>query len=379
MTAERAVRHAIEHNAELTAARHLIAEAQGRARSSGRLANPEVDAELAGASGGRGRVTVGIMQRFPLTARLGLERQLSALGLEAARLEVRERERQLATAVRTAFYELASVQAALALEREQEADAREFAGLVANGVSEGFASALDREQALLNAEALAATAEGLRAEAGALASRLALLLGLPPETPFQTAGALELPAAPPAHRPMGVRADLLLADLAARSGRADLALARASRWEDVGAGLFAEHERLDERPETLVGVRFSVPLPLWQNGRGRVEEKAAALERRQAEARAAGLAVENEVAASHRLLVLRHAAAGQSAGKLVPAAKRQLGEAFATYRRGELEIVNVFRARERLTELERAALEARKSYFLAYTQWLAALGEPQRN
>ena len=37
------------------------------------------------------------------------------------------------------------------------------------------------------------------------------------------------------------------------------------------------------------------------------------------------------------------------------------------------------RARERLTEIELSDLEARKAYFLAYNEWLGAIGKTKIN
>lgn len=111
LTAETAARLAREQNPELVAARSLIEESQARTLSTGRLANPELQTEIAGGQDWEGRVSVGITQRFPLTARLRLERELSALDVELARLEVRERERQIEVATRKAFYELAAARA----------------------------------------------------------------------------------------------------------------------------------------------------------------------------------------------------------------------------------------------------------------------------
>jgi hypothetical protein len=39
----------------------------------------------------------------------------------------------------------------------------------------------------------------------------------------------------------------------------------------------------------------------------------------------------------------------------------------------------VFRARDRLAEIELSELEARKEYFLAHSEWLGALGESKTN
>jgi hypothetical protein len=39
----------------------------------------------------------------------------------------------------------------------------------------------------------------------------------------------------------------------------------------------------------------------------------------------------------------------------------------------------IFRARDRLAEIELSDLEARKAYFIAHSEWLGALGESETN
>ena len=70
---------ALARSPDLAAARLAIEEAQGRGVQSGRLSNPELEAELKpqvnlGGLGMQGTWALGFTQRFPLTTRLRLER-----------------------------------------------------------------------------------------------------------------------------------------------------------------------------------------------------------------------------------------------------------------------------------------------------------------
>ena len=381
LTADAAARMAREQNPDLRAARHLIAEAEGRSRMTGRLTNPEVDAEVAGGQDFEGRVALGVTQRFPITSRLRLERQLSALEIESAKLEVRERERQIAVSAREAFYDLATAREAVSLARQQTSVAREFAKTLADGSTEGFGSSLDAEQASIDAETLGSAEQPFRVGEVQAAARLAALFGLPPETKFIVKESLALPKGVPAKRPMGTRPDLVLAELAVEAGAVDVSLAKAGRWDDVGVGAFVEGDRLRDEPdgiepEAMIGMRFTIPLPIWQNGSGRVSEKEAARERQKAQLEALRFSVRSNVAASHQIMVLRYEAASRAQMKLLPPARTQVSNTEAAYQRGETDIQTVFRARERLVQIESEALEARRNYFLSYSEWLATLGEP---
>jgi len=74
-TSESAVRHALANNVDLAAARLTVEEARGRLAKAGRLADPELESELKPDVRGReGVLGFGLTQRFPLTARLRLEK-----------------------------------------------------------------------------------------------------------------------------------------------------------------------------------------------------------------------------------------------------------------------------------------------------------------
>ena len=381
LTADSAVRLAREKNPELRAARTLVAEAEGRARRTGRLTNPELEAEVAGGQNFEGRVAVGLTQRFPLSARLRLERNLSALDIARARLEVRQKELQLALAARAAFYELASIREAVSLAGRQVDAAKKIAESLQGSATEGFTSRLDAGQAALAGEGFVAAREALRAEEALAAGRLATLLGRKDDTPFLIKDSLALPEMLPANRSLGFRPDLALAEMAVHAGAADVSLAQASRWEDVGVGVFVEGERFRDEPEgiapeALVGVRFSVPLPLWKNGSGAIAEKQAAAERQKQLLESLRLTALNQALAAHRAMAARYRAASLADTRVLPSARKQVSDSEAAYQRGELDLPSLFLARERLATFETAALEARKKFHLALSEWLTAVGEP---
>jgi len=381
LTAESAALSAQKNNPDLAAARNLIAEADARTRTAGRLANPEIEGELAGGQDLEGRISIGITQRFPLTARLRLERELSAIEVELARLEVRERERQIAVAARSAIYELAAVRESLALARQQTRAAEEFAKSLGEAMDQGFGSKLDGQQASLAASTLRITEDIFLAEELLAVGHLNRLLGLPADSPISLAETLELPKSAPTSRPVGVRPDLQLAELAIQAGATDLSLAKAARWDDIGVGLFVEGERFRDdpegvEPEALLGIKFSVPLPFWQDGSGKVDEKQAVQNRKTQQLEALRLSMQNEILTAHRVMTLLHRAAARIDDTLVPAARDHVAETEAAYRRAELDIQSIFRSRERLAEIEAAALDARKKYFLSYSDWLGTLGLP---
>src|SRR5437870_1153509 len=101
LTVDGAADYALKHNPALAAARLRIDEARGRLLQSGRLSNPELEVEYSHMTRGQeGALGISLIQRFPLTARLRFEKDVSRAELAAAEAEVRDGERKLAADAR---------------------------------------------------------------------------------------------------------------------------------------------------------------------------------------------------------------------------------------------------------------------------------------
>lgn len=374
-----AVRMALAENRDLRAARLAVAAAEARVRGAGRLANPEVEATVAGGQDFEGRIELGLSQRFPLTARLRLEKELSQLDLEAARWEVAETEWRVSRDVRRAFLELAGAQAVQALRVAQIGLSRDFSDALGRRVAEGFASSLEADEAGLELGELEAAGAEARALEAAAAGELALLIGRPAGEPLGVRDTLDLPSSVPTARKPDNRPDVRLAEIAIEAAETDLGLARAMRWEDVGVGLFVEGERFRDEPEGietegLIGMRLSVPLPVWQNGHAAVAERQALKTRRLEMLEALRLAAVHQTTAAWNRMQARFAAARQLQNVVLPKARRLLADTQSAYDRGETDADAVFRLRQRLIILETAALAARRDFHLARADWLHAVG-----
>jgi len=381
LTEGRAVELALQNRPELQAARAVIAEAAARARASGRLQNPEFQSELGLGPVSDGKVELALMQRFPLTARLRRERELCALRIEMARLELAEQEWLLAAAVRRGVVRLAAAEAAVEEARHHESLATEFAESLKEQVARGLRSSLDEREANLTVEEHKQLTRQAELEVLEATGTLAVLLGLAEgeAESIRSGTTLSLPAAVPPARQVGNRPDLLLAERAVAAGEAEVALARASRWDDVGVGVFAEGERLAEDDgnfinEGLLGIRVSIPLPIWQNGKAEIEAGEAIEAQAQARLRALRLRAEAEAGKAYRVMKESLSAARLTETKLLRAARKQVEETEAAYARGEADLERLFRAREQLAGAEESAIAARLNYHFARLEWERAVG-----
>ncbi len=377
LTSESATRLALEKNPELAAARELIAEAEARSSGLGRLPNPELETEVALGRQGRGRIEIGLSQTFPRASRLRLERRVAAESILLARREVALAELALTARTRLAVLELAAAQAELELVEKQASLARDLARAQAAQVSTGQLSALDSAQTELMAREAELAVALPRAAQAAAAIQLATVLGREPDATLTVAVDLSLPPDNAAVPPPGLCADVSLAEAQLSAADAEIALARSQGREDYKLGVFVEGEQDRDdfggrEQEAMLGMRFSMPLPVRSVAGPLVAEKQAARRRVALEREARVRAAVNEVAANAAEVRARHVAARALAAELLPAARAHLAATEAAYGRGEIDSAPVFRARERLAEIERSDLTARLAYHRAAVRRLSA-------
>jgi cobalt-zinc-cadmium efflux system outer membrane protein len=373
--------YALRHNLPLAAARHRIDEAKGRLLGAGRLTNPELEGEFSQnvrtqeRSGG-----VAFMQRFPVTARLRLEKAVSRAQLAAAEAEVREVERKLTTEVRTAGVKLLALEAQRELREQQLTTMREQREIVTKLVATVEAAAAEASLTELEAQQLTVELLQLETTRVALVGELRPLLGVEASTRVVIAGELGAPAAIPARGATGAgRGDLAAARHQAEAARQAEGLARAQKWQDIGVGLTTSTERTEDAPEgfsndTFVGLRVSVPLPFWNKNEGRIAETKAAAARAEKEIEALALTIRAEAeAARSEMAALAKVIAEMDSG-LLPKAAQVEEQLRAAYGSGQTPLPEVLRARSRRLELSQRRVDALRDYHLARVRYEAAIG-----
>jgi outer membrane protein, heavy metal efflux system len=100
------------------------------------------------------------------------------------------------------------------------------------------------------------------------------------------------------HRP---DVDLLI--LGEEKAHLEIALAQAEAWEGIRIGIQYTYDRNLDEPEGLgtdnfLGLAVSIPLPVWNQKKGLLEERTAVLDETRARISAARLEIENALASS---------------------------------------------------------------------------------
>ncbi|MBN9688671.1 MAG: TolC family protein [Verrucomicrobia bacterium] len=377
---------AVAKNPDLMAARLAIDEAQGRQVQSGRLTNPELEVEVKpqvnlGGLGAQGVLAVGFTQRFPLTARLRLEKEVSRAVLAVARAEVRDAERRLAAEALTGAIGLLALDSQRNLKERQLTNSRELAAVSGKSATMGEGSGVEAAQFDLEAQELAVQRIQLETERAELVGSLRPLLGVVASDTIEIAGELSPAriAEATGEMPLASRPDYQAALARRETAERALALARANRWQDIGVGVFGELQRQEDDPlgvvnDNFVGLRISLPLPFWNRNQGRIQESAATVQRAERESEALAVRIHSEVEAAQRQMATTARLDMEVSGTLLPNAAK-LEERLETLRsEGQATLTEVLRARERRFRMESIRLDARRDFHRARVRLEAATG-----
>ena len=369
-----------QHHPGLATARLTVAEAQGRLTQAGRLENPEAGLSFQHDDRFReGTVAVSFDQKFPLTARLRLEKELSAKAVTAAELEVSDATRKLVAQAQSLAVKLLSLEKQRTLRQQQADLAQKLSTFAATRAAAGELSALDAAQAQVDAQRSLLDGRVLETERISLLGELKPLLGLTAGEELTLKGELPAPVLPGPSQAWQQRPDYRLARLKEEAAQIGIRHAQAGKWQDVNAGVFVEGERMEDAPDGLqrtpfFGLRVSVPLPLWNKNEGRIQEQTATAQRVVLETQALALTIQNEAAAARADMQAQLALASDTKDKLLPLVLEQTTRLEKAYEQGQTDLLTVLRAREQRLQLEAAVLNAQRDFHLARVRFEAAMG-----
>ena len=377
-----AIVRAWTNNLELVAARVVIREARARADQAGRLSNPELETGMYPNTRGReGFVTLSLVQRFPLTSRLKLEKAVSKFGIEAAEAEVADRERRLAGEVLEGAVGWLALDSQRQLKALQWTNSQELVRVASAAAGKGEGSTVDATRFRVESERLMLAMRQLESGLAAQEGQLRTLLGMYEAYPIRISGELGtlVPAPTDAEGSGGVRPDLHLAFARRRVAELTLALAKASRWQDVGLGFAGQLQRSEDVPtglqrDNFVGLQISLPLPLWNRNQGRITEAREAVSRLELESRAVEVRIRSEVDSAWARLQVAEAALKGVDERLLPAA-REVEATIARMRsEGQAGMTDLLQARDGRFQAESMRVDALRDVELARGRVAVATG-----
>ncbi len=365
----------------LKAALMAVEEARGRQLGAGRLSNPSVGLDARNETYlSPGEVMFSLDQSFPITKRLRLEKQLTAQLVTAAELEVKDAERRLISEAQTLAVQILAIEQQRALRQQQTELATKLSEFVTGRAKAGELSVLDAAQAQVDAQRLIVEARKLESESRILLGTLKPMLNLDPDDALALSGALPEMSVPGKGANWMMRADYQLAEAKLTASQTDISLAKANKWQDMSAGIFAGPETQnapgdDRRTNGVIGFRISLPLPFWNKNQGEIAEKTAAAERVRLEQAALGKQIRSDAENARKDMQMSHDLARETRDKLLPLVIEQTGKLEKAYESGQADLLTILRAREQRLQLEAAALDAVRDFHLARIRYETAIGK----
>jgi cobalt-zinc-cadmium efflux system outer membrane protein len=375
-TPESAAVFALRHNKDLIAARHLIAEAEGRLVQAGLWNNPEFEFRTefdARTDEGKRLYEGGFMQRFPWSGRLTQARAVARVDVAMAVEELRDKERMLAGNVLGKARALLVVESKLRLNDENRELLERIFKQTSALTATGQASAAEARVIELEQTTLDLSREALSVERRARLAELNGLLGRSPGQTLSVTGALpEAPDSSSLNSAAAItlrRPDRQLAVLQIDKAQAEQRLAKSERWEDVGVGAAVIREREEGMYETMVGLKVSVPLPLWNRNQGRIAETQARQERAAASVDALDLAIASEIREAQARVTGLATVLNRTRGPALDLARKNTQLIQDTYATGTASFLTVFESRKQRLSIEETALQTEEQLAAAITDW----------
>jgi cobalt-zinc-cadmium efflux system outer membrane protein len=381
-----AVMLALRDNQSLAAAKATIEEASAYFRYAGRLDNPNLnigyDSDSAFNNEGEYAYTIGFEQRFPVTNRLKLLKNVSALEVQLAESEFRNQQRLLIRDVELAVDTITSLDHRLSLLKEMVELQVGFAAFLQERIQVGEASILDLNQVQVAQFAVKQGVQNLTKERNIAISELRSLLGQGQNIEIEILPTQsEHIALPPMTDLNGERLnahpEYQFKTLLAEVAKGKTAIAKAERWADIAIEIFFEEERSVDEPvgletDRFSGIGVSIPLPL--HNRNRAEIQASRLRERKIyhETAALKLRLENEANTLRRNAEATYLQLTKYKESAVGLVEQNLEEINRAYAAGQVDLGEIFRVQEQRLEIKTAQVALRHELNQTLINWRAA-------
>lgn len=310
---EQLVAEALANNVELQATEAEIAAARGERVSAGAWRNPELSADLGVKEArdsedilqGNGiAFGVQLSQTFEWPGKGTLRKAIADRNVVIAELALEQFRRALEARVRGLGAELAALDEKGRIADNIASEGKKIVQALGGRAKAGAQQIIEIRLIEATIIDLRKTALEMETQAAALRVELNLLRGFPSFSPLRIdASALRVPS------PVGLKS--LLASGGANHPRVRLRAlelenagyrlreARLSGAPDIAIGPFFNREEAGD-VETTIGAAISLPLPLWNQGRGEIEQAKARSEFSAAALVTAQREAETEIAKLHR-------------------------------------------------------------------------------
>jgi len=390
LTLPQAISIAVHDNKDLQAARHIVEVARARLLQAGLPPNPRLN--LGGSNDsmfkneGEYIASIGISQQFPVAGRIARQQDVARVDIALALAEISRAERQLAGKVAKRFYQMLVLNQQIRVRDHLINANKNLVKVSRDRFRVAEVPELDVNTAQLALQRLLQERVLLLNQRTLQRAQLNQTLGRPAGKP------LALKEMPPLKSPLpaldkelnlafALRPDLQSALLSADRARADLALAKAQRWEDWTVGVKFEQDRLaingapPQSNDRALGLNLTIPLPLFNRNQGRIAETIVTGEQVHSHIEALKLSISNEVSSSLAEAKRMRAAVRRYQGGMLRLSDQNVRLAQRGYSMGKTTILAVVQAQRQQSDLYVAYQNTLGQYRQALVALHTAVGD----
>lgn len=375
---ETAIETALRENPELNAVREKVKVARARIDGIALLGNPELETEFV--AGADLEQKVELTKAFQLGGQRGHRKQIAKTRLEKVDAELVEASRSLTKSVKVAFYELLLIQEKLKLTREIVEHNEQMRDIAQARLEAGDISVTQTNLANIQLQSALREVATLKSKLQLAQLTLNGLMGTPLVTARVAVGDLPEKVLPDISQSWALdtlkaqglahRADLKSLQLNAQLTESELRLAKASNIPDLGVGAIAERRT----NENAFGVKFSIPLPLFDRNRAAINAAKAQQQVDTVEISTRERKIEREVMAAFISLRTARETLKFYEGDTLKLLNENLELTRTAYELGESELLEVILMQNEFINTRFAYLDALGAYHKALAELEAAVG-----
>lgn len=374
ITLESAIQTAMQENLGLKVLREKVKVAQAQLEGIALLSNPELESEFIG--GGHAEQVLEITKSFELGGQRGHRKQIARINLEKVNFELNDEMRKLRKFITLAFYQVVLNQEKLELTKDIIKHNQQMYEMVQFQFDAGDIPV--SQVGLANIQLQSARREFATLENEMRLAQLDLngLMGTPLEATPIASGKYDelksmslklddLKSRALAHRPdlKSLRLNLQLTESAHR-------LAKAANIPNLNIGGIAERSQ----HETALGVKFSIPLPLFDWNRSEIDSAKAQKHEDNAQITNTERKVVREVMAAYLSLNAAQQNLKFYDDNLMKLLNENLTLTRSAYELGEAQLFELILIQNEFVKTRFAYLDAIASYIKAFVELEAAIG-----
>ncbi len=371
---ETAIQTALRENIALKAIREKVKVAQAQLDGIALLSNPELESEFLG--GDHAEQTLELTKAFELGGQRGHRKQIATINLKKVNLELTEESWKLTKSVKLAFYQLVLVQEKLKLAKEIIQHNKQMLDMARLQFEAGDISVT--QVGLANIQLQSALRESATLESDLQLAQLELngLMGTPLDAAPTAIG--ELPEKKLTNlkldtlksQALANRSDLKSLRLNVQLTDSTLRLAKAANIPDLNIGGIA----VRSSGEVGFGVKFSIPLPVFDRNRAEINASKAQKQEDSAQINNSERQITREVMAAFISLNAAQKNLKFYDGNLLKLLNENLTLTRSAYELGEAELLEIILMQSEFVKTRFAYLDALKAHYKAFTELEAAIG-----